>query len=99
MLALVDANYKFIYVDLGAAGRVGDAGFYVDSLLKESLRRNSSDFPESINLSGIPTQIFYHMVGDDAFPLSLSIMKPYPYRNLSNDNDVVFVSSFTAALW
>ena len=33
-LALVDANYKFIYVDAGAAGRAGDAGDFHDSILK-----------------------------------------------------------------
>ena len=37
MLALVDANYKFLYVDVGAPGRAGDAGVYSQSSLKDAI--------------------------------------------------------------
>ena len=37
LVALVDANYKFIYVDVGAAGCSGDAGVYGDSTLKKAI--------------------------------------------------------------
>ena len=35
-LALVDANYKFLYVDVGASGRTGDTGMFAASSLKGS---------------------------------------------------------------
>ena len=81
-LALVDANYKFLYVDVGASGRAGDAGMFAASSLKGSLDNNTLNLPHAETIQGIPTKIHYHIVADDAFPLSLNILKPYPQRNL-----------------
>ncbi len=41
-----------------------------------------------MELKGISTKISYHVVGDDAFPLSTRSMKPYPYRNLEKENRI-----------
>ena len=82
LFALVDANYKFLYVDVGATGRAGDAGVFQDSSLKKALDTNTLRLPAPQNIEGITTKISYHIVGDDAFPLRKDIMKPYPHRNL-----------------
>ncbi|XP_068759068.1 uncharacterized protein [Montipora capricornis] len=82
LLALVDANYKFLYVDVGAPGRAGDAGVFAGSSLKQALERNTLNIPPAKTIEGIPSPVDYHIVGDDAFPLSKNIMKPYPQRNL-----------------
>lgn len=82
MLALVDANYKFIYIDVGAAGRAGDAGVFGDSTLKKALMSNTLDLPSPRKIPNIAKEITYHIVGDDAFPLTMETMKPYPHRNL-----------------
>ena len=50
VLAMVDANYKFIDVDVGAAGRAGDAGVFADSALKKALATNGLDLPEAVEL-------------------------------------------------
>ena len=39
---LVDANYKFVYVDVGAPGRAGDAGVFTESSLKVALEKKHS---------------------------------------------------------
>lgn len=85
---MVDANYKFIYVDVGAAGRAGDAGIFADSALKKALTTNSLDLPDVIALQGISTKILHHLVGDDAFPLNGRLMKPYPHRNLEKEKPI-----------
>jgi hypothetical protein len=69
LLAMVDANYKFIYVDIGAAGRAGDAGVFADSSLKKALLTNTLDLPDAVALPGVSTNVSHHIVGDDAFPL------------------------------
>ncbi|GBP75213.1 hypothetical protein EVAR_88819_1 [Eumeta japonica] len=51
--ALVDATYKFIYVDVGAFGRNSDGGSALGiarSALGISLATNTADVPEDISL-------------------------------------------------
>ena len=37
LLALADANYKFIYVDVGCNGRINDGGVYCNSSLSKAI--------------------------------------------------------------
>lgn len=78
----MDANYKFLYVDVGAPGRAGDAGVFAESSPKKGLEGNTLNLPPAKTIEGIPSSLNYHIVGDNAFPLSKNIMKPYPQRNL-----------------
>ena len=89
MVALVDANYKFVYVDVGAAGRAGDAGVYNQSTLKKAIISNSLNLPSLAFIQGSSTdKISYHIVGDDTFPMTENLMKPYPHRNLDKKNQI-----------
>ena len=81
LVALVDANYKFLYVNVGAAGRDGDARVFSNSSLKEALDDDSLNVPSPLTLEGTTNKLHHHIVGDDSFPLRV-IMKPYPHRNL-----------------
>ena len=67
LLALVDANYKFLYVDVGAPGRAGDAGVFAGSSLKQALERNTLNIPPAKTIEGIPSLVDYHLVGE-GFP-------------------------------
>ena len=40
LLALVDANYKFIYVDIGCNGRISDGGVFRNSSLSTAIDEN-----------------------------------------------------------
>ncbi|KAK3726594.1 hypothetical protein RRG08_057671 [Elysia crispata] len=78
LLALVDANLKFLYVDVGANGRSGDAGVFRDSPLFQGLERKSLNVPRDKPLPGMDQPTPHVIVGDDAFPLKTYLMKPYP---------------------
>ena len=82
LLALVDANYRFVYVDVGPPGRAGDAGMFSQSTLKYGLDKNTLNLPPAERVDGIPDKIPYHIVADDAFPLSEHIMTPFTQTNL-----------------
>lgn len=66
LLAIVDANYNFIYVDVGTNGRANDAAAYEKCTFNDALSRGVLDVPDE----GI-------LVADDAFSLTTKIMKPY----------------------
>lgn len=71
LFALVDANYRFLYVDIGKPGSCNDAKVWQDSSLKKALDDGNLNLPKS---SG---DIDFHFVGDDIFPLTSNLMKPY----------------------
>lgn len=80
LLALVDAHYNFIYIDCGGNGRISDGGIYKNSSLYEALNNvnNPLNIPKPKPLPGRQRSIPYCIIGDDAFALSHTLMKPYP---------------------
>ena len=94
LLALVDHDYQFLYVDVGCQGRISDGGVYRHSSFYSALVSGSLNFPEPEPLpkSDDPAWEFdqsdepvpYLFVADDAFPLSENCMKPYPQSNLTD---------------
>ena len=83
LLAVCDAQYKFILVDIGDSGRNSDGGVFTSSNLGYAIDHNLLGMPkpEEIGSSG---QFFpYVFVGDEAFRLSEYMMKPYPREILA----------------
>lgn len=89
LMALVDADYKFMFVDVGAQGRIGDAGVYSNCQLSRLLENNKLNIPPSEIIPGIEQPIPYTVVADDAFPLRTYIMKPFQQRNF-NKIELIF---------
>lgn len=78
LLALVDADFCFTFVDVGAQGRMNDAGVFASTSLYRKMMRDELFLPQSEPLPGRQKCVPYVMVGDDAFPLSTTILKPFP---------------------
>lgn len=88
LMALVDANYKFLYVDVGCNGRVSDGGVFGNCSLSRALEENILHIPHERALPGRNKAIPFVVVADDAFALKPYIMKPYPFRNQPGPNRV-----------
>jgi len=86
LLALVGPHYQFLYVDVGANGRAGDAGVFRDSPLAKGLQMETLGIPSPEPLPGREKPVPFFIVADDAFPLKPYIMKPYPFRNVETQN-------------
>lgn len=71
MFALVDANYNFMFVDVGNPGSMNDAAIWQQSSLKKALDRGALHLPDKGG------KVEYHFLGDDIFPLTCNLMKPY----------------------
>lgn len=91
LLGLVDANYRFLYIDVGAVGAESDGGIWARTQLRQMLERNQANLPPPEILPNAPataTPVGYFFVADDAFPLRPYIMKPYPCRGLTKKERV-----------
>ena len=45
LMAVVDSHYKFLYLDVGAESRAGDAGVFNASTLAEAINANTLGIP------------------------------------------------------
>ena len=82
LLAVVDADYQFLYADVGYNGSIV-GGVFKNSSLHKALKCNSLNIPGPRKMNDGNTELPYVIVADDAFPLTVNIMKPFPFRNLS----------------
>lgn len=85
LLALVNCNLEFLYVDVGTNGRISDGGVWSKSSFKAALESGKLNIPKFGVLPKTSSMVPYVIVADDAFPLSNNIMKPYPGRSLTEE--------------
>lgn len=89
LMAIADYRYRFSLVDIGAYGGNSDGGIFSDSEIGKSLRNNTLNLPEGRStLPGCDICIPGFFVADDAFQLSVRIMKPYSGKYLSNKKQI-----------
>ena len=81
LMALADANYKFLYIDIGAEGGAGDGGTWFKCTLNEAIEQDRVGFPLDSPLPNDDTPIPFHLVGDDAFALKPWLMKPFSHQS------------------
>ena len=89
LLALVDSDYRFRWVDVGGMGHMSDAQIYNGSELKECIEDDTIGFPEPEPLRHDNQDMPYYILGDNAFGLKKYLMKPYSRRGLS-DAELVY---------
>ena len=67
---------------MGAKGKEGDAGVFVTSALKEDMESGNLNIPPPARLPDSQSEPVPHcLVGDEAFPLSANLMRPFPGRS------------------
>lgn len=92
MLALVDADYRFLWVELGGVGHMSDAQIYLQSDLSKDLEDGSINRPAPCPLTDDPEDTIpvpYFIVSDDAFALKDYCLKPYS-RNSMQSSEIIF---------
>lgn len=82
-MAICDANSEFLYVDVGANGRVSDGGVWGNSDMSYRLANGTAGLPRDDILPGSERSLPFVFVADDAFPLQRHIMKPFAHRQQS----------------
>ena len=79
-MALVDANYKFTYIDMGEYGSNSDGAVFKNSAFGQAFMEGNLDVPEPEPLPNYPASglIPFYFVADKAFPLRADLMQPFP---------------------
>ncbi|XP_068084402.1 putative nuclease HARBI1 [Anabrus simplex] len=86
LLALVDAKYRFIAVDVGGYGKSSDGGLFSRSVLGRSLENKTLNIPGPKPLPNCNEPVVpYVILGDEAFPLKTYLMRPYPGSTARSD--------------
>ena len=83
ILAVCNAYYRFILVDVGDAGRHSDGGVLSQSTFGQALESHSLPIPSSRALPGTNIEVPFVFVGDEAFPVRTNMLRSYPGRNLA----------------
>ncbi len=87
-MALVDADYKFIWIDVGANGSASDAQIFNSSELYECIETGQIGLPPVVPLPNDNRPMPFFIIGDDAFPLCTWLMKPFSHRNMEMDERI-----------
>lgn len=88
LLAMVDAEYKFIAIDMGAYGKNSDGGIFNDSAMGVSLRNGTFGLPKDVPIIDGGEALPFVIVGDEAFPAKTYLLQPYSGRGLPPDKRI-----------
>lgn len=88
LVAVVDAHYKFVYVTVGAQGRLSDGGLFAHSDLRRAMEAGLLNVPPPELLPNTNTVMPYMFIADDAFPLRTDLQKPYSHQQVDHDQRI-----------
>ncbi|GJQ67691.1 hypothetical protein Trydic_g16516 [Trypoxylus dichotomus] len=91
--AVVDADHKFTFVEVGG-GEDNDDTFPTSTLYK-LLENNQFNVPNSACLPNSTIKAPHVLVGDGGFPLKPYLMRPYPRASLIKDKEFKLTSVLT----
>ena len=72
----MNANYNFLFVDVGYQGRISDGGVFRNCELYEKMEKDCLGFPPPASLTGRKKPV-PDSSADEAFPLQENIMKVF----------------------
>jgi len=77
-------------VDVGSYGKNSDGGILSHSKLGKGFDQNKLDVPEKEALPGTTNEVPYVVIGDEAFPLKTYLLRPYPGKQLDNNEKKIY---------
>lgn len=97
LLALVDANCNFLYVNIGCQGRISDGGVFANTEFRKKLIDGDLNLPTDRPLPGRTKSVPYVFITDDAFPLERHLLKPFPGPQNNNSKERIFSNRLSRA--
>lgn len=78
LMAIADANYQISLLDIGAPGRRSDGGIFHASEIGKRLQNGMLSIPPPRPVENGGQALPFVLVGDEAFPLTQYMLRPYP---------------------
>lgn len=88
MLAVVDSNYRFLFVDAGTNGRINDSTIWKNSSFFSAMESDTLNLPPPSKIADNSMVLPYVFVGDSAFALTSRMMKPYPEARVDREQRI-----------
>ena len=86
LMAIADADYRFLMVDVGQMGSISDGGVWDHCTFGHAWNRAQVPVPAPMPLPHSETVLPYYIIGDEAFPLKPNLMRPYPGRDTAQND-------------
>lgn len=83
LMGVADADYRFIYVDVGTNGRISDGGVFKKCTFAKALEQDLLNVPPPRPLPHCDIPVPFVLVGDDAFAMKPNLLKPYSGKALT----------------
>ena len=94
-MALVDVDFKFLWIDVGSDESSNDASIYNGSELNEGMESPNNIFnlheDKFLPVDDVPVP--YYIVGDNAFGINKRLMNPLPSETWSTMRDYLTTDS------
>ena len=89
MMALVDADYTFRWIQVGDVGSSSDGQIWKHCELRQAIEDGVIGIPDAEPLPHDDVDTPFYLVADDAFAMRTWVMKPFGRRGLDHD-ELVF---------
>lgn len=84
LLAIVDANYRFMLIDIGEYGKDSDGGVLHISKIYRRIEKGTLKVPNAKLLPNTTKITPFVFIGDEAFPLREHLLRPFPKKQLDD---------------
>lgn len=86
LLAIVDANYRFMLIYIGAYGKDSDGGVLHNSKIYHRIEKGTLKVPNTKLLPNTTNMAPFVFIGDEAFPLREHLLRPFPKKQLGDED-------------
>ena len=88
-MTVCDTSYNFSLVDIGQYGSTNDSSLLNSSDMGQALEDGSISLSEPEHLPGCSLpHLPYYLVGDEIFALKPWLLRPYPAKNVEEDESI-----------
>lgn len=86
---MIDANYKYIAIDVDSFDRKGDNGIFFNSIWEQHVLNGSFNFPKERALPETDKVVPFVILGDQAFKLHKNILSPFSQKSVRVNSQIV----------